>query len=122
MELEYYYSKLTVWQKAMDLAVWTYEKTKDFPKEEMYTLTSQMRRCAISIPSNIAEGHQRNSSKEFIRFLTIARGSQVELETQFVLCKRIGYLKDEDIFKAKELLSEIGKMLNGLIKRLSVTT
>ena len=112
-----YYGELIVWQKAMDLAVQVYELTKILPKEEMYTLTSQMRRCAVSIPSNIAEGHQRNSPKEYARYLTIALGSQAELSTQLILCTRLGYLTD--VSEQQNLLAEVGKMLNTIIKKLT---
>ena len=78
----YLYKKLTVWQKAMKLVLHVYKATKKFPSREQYGSISQMRRCAISIPSNIAEGHGRNSDKEIVRFLDIARGSICELDTQ----------------------------------------
>jgi four helix bundle protein len=101
----------------MDLAVMVYRVTKKLPKEEMYSLTNQMRRAAVSIPSNIAEGQARHSIKEFIRFLKIAQGSRAELETQFLLCLKIEYLSDSDIIEIMHLLQEIGKMLTALIAK-----
>jgi four helix bundle protein len=112
------YKDLIVWQKSMDLAALVYQVTKKLPKEEMYSLTDQMRRAAVSIPSNIAEGQARNSTKEFLHFLRIAQGSKAELETQFLLCLKINYLSDSDTSEAIQLLQEIGKMLTVLIAKL----
>ena len=103
---------LDVWKKSIDLVVEVYEFTRKFPKEELYGLTSQIRRSVISIPSNISEGAARNSDKEYIQFLYISMGSSGELETQIMIAKRLGYLKD-----SKRILNEIEsikKMLNGL--------
>jgi four helix bundle protein len=113
------YQELIVWQKAMDLVVEIYNVTKRLPKEEIYSLTNQMRRAVISIPSNIAEGQERNSPKEFIQFLSIAQGSRAELETQLQICLKIGYLTDTDISEAMLKLKEIGKMLNVLKKKVA---
>lgn len=113
------YKKLKVWEKSMDLAVSVYGFTKGFPKEEIYVLTSQIRRCAVSIPSNIAEGHGRNSKKEFYHFLTISRGSIAELETQVILSYRLNYISDELYDKISENISEIDKMITGLMKYLT---
>jgi four helix bundle protein len=115
------YTDLTVWQKAMDLTAQVYDITKKMPKEEVYGLTSQMRRAAVSIPSNIAEGQARHSKKEFIHFLKIAQGSKAELETQLLLCVRIGYFADTDISDMLNLLQEIGKMLTTLSAKLTVS-
>jgi len=112
------YQDLTVWQKSMDLTALVYQTTKKLPKDELYSLTNQMRRAAVSIPSNIAEGQARHSTKEFIQFLRIAQGSKAELETQFLLCLKIGYLTDSDTEKIMNLLQEIGKMLTALIAKL----
>ena len=109
------YQELIVWQKATDLAVEIYKVAKKLPKEELYVLSDQMRRAAVSIPSNIAEGQSRSSKKEFIYFLSIALGSKAELETQLLLAVRIGYLVDPDIDKAMGLLAETGKLLSSLI-------
>ena len=112
------YQGLKVWQKAMDLAAIIYILTKKLPKEELYALSDQMRRAATSIPSNIAEGQDRDSNKEFIRFLNISRGSKAELETQLLICVKVGYLNEVDISEAMELSTAIGKMLTSLINKL----
>lgn len=106
---------LDVWKNGIELVKKIYILTKDFPKEEIYTLTSQIRRSAISIPSNIAEGAARNSKKEFIQFLYIALGSAAELETQLIVAKELGYIKDLNIFDDFEKLKI---QLIGLIKYL----
>jgi four helix bundle protein len=106
---------LDVWKNGIELVKKIYILTKDFPKEEIYTLTSQIRRSAISIPSNIAEGAARNSKKEFIQFLYIALGSAAELETQLIVAKELGYIKDLNIFNDFEKLKI---QLIGLIKYL----
>jgi four helix bundle protein len=98
------HSDLDVWKNGIELGKKIYILTKDFPKEEIYTLTSQIRRSAISIPSNIAEGAVRNSKKEFIQFLYIALGSAAELETQLIVSKELGYIKDLNIFDDLEKL------------------
>jgi len=112
------YQDLTVWQKSMEIAEMVYQTTKKLPKDEIYSLTNQMRRAAVSIPSNIAEGQARHSTKEFIHFLRIAQGSKAELETQLLLCLKIGYLTDTDTEEIVSLLQEIGKMLTVLIAKL----
>ncbi|HAG10052.1 MAG TPA: four helix bundle protein [Desulfotomaculum sp.] len=112
------YRDLIVWQKAMELTVMIYSLVKKLPKEEIYALSDQMRRAAVSIPSNIAEGQERNTNREFIQFLAIAQGSKAELETQLLICVKVGYLADSDISEAKELIREIGKMLSVLITKL----
>ena len=106
---------LDVWKNGIELVKKIYILTKDSPKEEIYTLTSQIRRSAISIPSNIAEGAARNSKKEFIQFLYIALGSAAELETQLNVAKELGYIKDLNIFDDFEKLKI---QLIGLIKYL----
>lgn len=112
------FKDLILWQRAMNLVVEVYDLVKKLPKEEFFALSDQIRRAVISIPSNIAEGQGRNSSKEFIHFLSIAKGSKAELETQLLLCVRINYLKELEIEKAMSLVEEVGKMLNSLQKRL----
>jgi len=110
------YKELEVWQKGILLVLKVYELTKVFPKEERYALTDQIKRAAVSIPSNIAEGASRNTTKEFIQFLYIARGSASELETQIIIAKKLGYMNDEE-----SLISDITiirKMLNALITSL----
>ena len=108
------YKELKVWQKAMDLTVEVYKLVKLLPKEETYALSDQMRRAVVSIPSNIAEGQGRNSDKEFIQFLSIARGSLWELETQFEIGLRIGYIDQSLATNIYNLIAEISKMLNAL--------
>lgn len=108
------YKELKVWQKAMDLTVEVYKLVKHLPKEETYALSDQMHRAVVSIPSNIAEGQGRNSDKEFIQFLSIARGSLWELETQIEICLRIGYIDQNLTTTIYNLIAEISKMLNAL--------
>jgi len=102
----------------MELTEKVYIATKKLPKEEIYSLTNQIRRAAVSIPSNIAEGHSRRSKKEFVQFLSIALGSKAELETQMLLCVNIGYLCETDISDIMLLLQKIGKMLFAFIHKL----
>ncbi|GAB4440096.1 MAG: four helix bundle protein [Anaerolineae bacterium] len=113
------YQDLKVWQKAVETVTEIYRMTKGFPKEEMYGLVSQMRRSAVSVPSNIAEGWGRGNTKEYIRFLTIARGSLLELETQLIISEKLGYLRPEKHIVLMNQTGEIGRMLNGLIASLS---
>ena len=103
----------------MDLVAEVYKIAKLLPEEELYVLSDQMRRAAVSIPSNIAEGQERNTTKDFINHLYIARGSKGELETQLSICVRLQYLVQFQIETAQGLLAEIGKMLNALIQSLS---
>ena len=109
------YRDLIVWKKSMLLCERIYILSKNFPKEEMYGLTSQIRRCAISIPSNIAEGRGRNSDKEFVRFLQISLGSLYELQTQLELSLQLQFAKSID--EILYLSFEIEKMLNSLITK-----
>jgi len=112
------YQELIVWQKSMELTVEIFKLVKKLPKEETYGLSNQMRRAVVSIPSNIAEGQDRNSNKEFCNFLYIARGSRAELETQLSICVKVGYLTDSNISQAMQLIREVGKMLTALITKL----
>ena len=112
------FRELKVWQKAMELTVEIYSIVKLLPQEETFALSGQMRRAAVSIPSNIAEGQGRDALKEFIRFLAVARGSLRELSTQLEICERVGYLKQSQTVKANDLIEEIDKMLNALSKSL----
>ena len=112
------YRDLVVWQQAMDVAVETYRLTSSFPKEEMFGLTSQMRRAAVSIASNIAEGEGRKSQNEFSHFLGIALGSKSELETQLILSERVNLLKATDTEQIKKSLDDIGKMLTALRRKI----
>lgn len=112
------YQNLLVWQKAMDLIVEVYRLIKYLPNEERYALSDQMRRSVVSIASNIAEGAGRKTSLDFGHFLVMARGSKYEIETQLLICNRLGYIHKEQIQKAFELSNEIGKMLNALLRKL----
>jgi four helix bundle protein len=111
------YRELEAWQKSINVVELCYILTKDFPKEELYSLTNQIRSAAISIPSNIAEGQSRWSTREFLRFLSIAKGSLSELETQLILAQRIEYLSEDNLSKTLDLTNEIGKMISGLRKK-----
>jgi four helix bundle protein len=112
------YRELTVWSKSMNLVEAIYKQTRLFPREEIYGLTSQLRRAAVAIPSNIAEGQSRNTSGEFVQFLGISRGSLAELETQLELAARLGYLPADFLDGLLQQCTEIGKMINALIRSL----
>ena len=105
------FKELSVWQKSVDLAVDVYQITKAFPSEEKYGLRSQINRCAVSIPSNIAEGSQRKTRKDFAYFLRNSRGSSAELETQLLTSERRKYGKEELLSQALNLVTEIQKMI-----------
>jgi four helix bundle protein len=107
---------LEVWKAAMELAVQVYRLTTRFPKEERYGLTSQMRRAAVSVPSNIAEGKGRASDKELIQFLCHSRGSLFEIETQLTIGEQLGYSTTEDCNVIRQETARIGQMINGLIR------
>ncbi len=109
--VETHYNKLLIWQKAMSIVDDVYFLTKELPKEELYGLTSQMRRAAVSIPSNIAEGSQRNSQKEFAKFILIAKGSLSELETQLLVCFRQKIARSTLVESLLEKTDELGRML-----------
>ena len=113
------YKELKIWQKSMDLVELVHKLTSSFPKEEKFGLISQIQRCSVSIPSNIAEGAGRNSNKEFKHFLSIANGSSNELSTQLHLSIRIGYVIEDDASEIFRLLTEIQKMNFSLIKKFS---
>lgn len=108
---------LIVWQKSMDLVVMVYELTKDFPSSEVYGLISQMRRSAVSIPSNIAEGSKRKTRNDFLQFIAVAFGSGAELETQIEIAKRLQYGNKDTIIKIESLLTEVLKMLFAISKK-----
>jgi len=105
---------LVVWQKAMTLVTEIYRATRGFPKDELFGLTSQLRRAAVSVPSNLAEGHGRNSRKEFHHFVGQARGSLTEVETQLEIASNLDYLAKNEAMELPSKSSEIGRMLNGL--------
>lgn len=107
---------LIVWQKGMELVVAVYDLCKSFPKEETYGLTSQLRRAAVSIPANIAEGQGRRLPREFAQFLANARGSLLELDTHLELARRLGYINETQHFVVQERVDEVGRLLNGLLR------
>lgn len=109
------YKDLIVWQKSFELTFLVYEVTATFPSEERYALLPQMRRCAVSIPSNIAEGKMRFSRNEFSKFLKIAFASGAELETQSMIAKRLGYGKDAQWKAIDAILGEVMRMLNKML-------
>lgn len=112
------YTDLIVWQRGMLLAESIYEITAYFPKEEQFGLTSQIRRAAVSVPSNIAEGHGRGTKKEFIYFLRVARGSAAEIQTQLVLAGRLSFLSADQAENLKNQYEEIKRMLGAIIVKL----
>ena len=112
------YKELQVWQKAYQLCLAIYKRTNSFPKEERFGITSQIRRAAVSIPSNIAEGYCSKTTKEYIQALYIAYGSVCELETQILLSSDLGYMSAEDFEQLQKDLGDIERMLKGLIKSL----
>ena len=110
--------KLTAWQKAYDLALEVYKETKKFPRNELYSLTTQMRRAAVSVTANIAEGYDRQSRKEYVHFLVIARGSLAETEAYLLFARDLGYLPIEHYAKLDGIRQELGRVLRGLINSL----
>lgn len=118
MKKERPHRKLIAWQKAMELYVFLFEITKNFPREEIYGMTSQMRRAALSVASNIAEGAARTSKKEFLHFLSHVEGSLSELDTQIEACLRVGYLKPEQACNLADRVSECSALMGGLKRSL----
>lgn len=112
------HEQLDVWKKAMDLVISVYRSTEAFPKEERFGLTSQIRRAAVSVPANIAEGAARHSSKEFAHFLSNAQGSASELETELLIARRLGFLNETVYRELRAALDSIGRMMIGLTKHL----
>lgn len=115
------FRELKVWNRAIDLTTLVYGLTGDFPKAEIYGLSSQMRRAAVSVASNIAEGSARGTRKDFKQFVTIARGSNCELQTQLVIAGRLGFSASDKIDAAEALSHEVGQMLSGLSKYLTAS-
>ncbi len=112
------YKDLIIWQKGMDIAEKCYYLTKNYPKDEIYGITQQIRRSAVSIPANIAEGYGRRYTKEYVKFLNIAQGSVNELETHLILSARVGLCTDDDLKEIMSLLQEEARMIIALIKKL----
>lgn len=113
--MAHHFKDLIVWQKAMDLVADVYRVTENFPKREIYSLTDQIRRAAVSVPSNIAEGQAHFSKAEFCHFLRHSSGSLAELETQLLIAERLDYTERDQTQKLLEKVAEVGKLLNGLI-------
>lgn len=112
------FRNLIAWQKAYAFALEIYKATKGFPKDELYGLTSQIRRAAVSISANIAEGYERQHRKEYIQFLTIAKGSLGEVETYLMFARNLGYIRENEYAMLEEMRRETGRLLRGLIKSL----
>ncbi|WP_452229077.1 MULTISPECIES: four helix bundle protein [unclassified Lacinutrix] len=112
------YRDLIVWQKSVNMVTLVYKLVHDFPKDEKFALTSQIKRSSVSIPSNIAVGYGRNFTKEYTRFLQISRGSLFEMQTQFQIAVNLNFIKEENREKIKSFSIEIEKMRNVLIKKL----
>lgn len=112
------HKNLDAWKLSVDLVTEIYFLTGNFPKNEIFGLTNQLRRASISIPSNIAEGAARNSQKEFIQFLYIALGSQQELDTQLLISRNLNFITEDSYHQITDKVQTIGKLLNGLIKYL----
>jgi len=113
------YRDLKAWQIGMNISESAYKLTADFPKHERYGLGSQIQRAAVSVPANIAEGHARESTREFLRFLSLAQGSLAELETHLLLAERFGYISKDEIDHIMRLTNETGKVLHGLRRSLN---
>ena len=113
-----HYRQLIGWQKAMELVKSVYELTNQFPKDEIYGLTSQLRRAAVSVPSNIAEGQGRESTREFLHHLSIAYGSLMEVETQILIAESLAYIGQDDARTILERTAETGRLINGLVRAL----
>jgi four helix bundle protein len=113
------YKELLIWQRGMQIVEAVYSMTSDFPKSEVYGLTSQIRRSAVSVPSNVAEGYGRKSNGSFVQFLRISMGSLYELETQLLLSERIGYISDKELLgKLLVMIDDESKMINTFIKNI----
>jgi four helix bundle protein len=116
------YRHLLVWQKGIALVTLLYQETKIFPREEVYGLTSQMRRCAVSIPSNIAEGHGRSTRKEYLRYLEVALGSLRELQTQIIIARNLTFLGTDAHSRLDSSTLELERMLTSLQRSLRKST
>jgi four helix bundle protein len=116
------FKELKVWQKAYQLCLEIYRVTRNFPKEEIYGLTSQIRRAAVSVPSNVAEGYGRKTTGEYIQALYVAYGSNCELETQVLLSGDLGFVRREDLLRLQQEIGDVERMLKGLIKSLHKNT
>lgn len=116
------YKDLLIWQKGIEITEKVYLTTNNFPENELFSLTNQIRRTSVSISSNISEGFGRNSTKSYMNFLKISRGSLYELETQLIIADRLNYMSGNELFKSiNDLLSEEGKMINSYINKLELS-
>jgi four helix bundle protein len=113
------YRDLVAWKKGIQLVIAVYRATESFPRQELHGLTAQMRRAAVSFPANIAEGHGRFSTPDFIRFLNVARGSLLELETHIIVARELRFLQEHTASDLLRNTAELGKIINGLIESLS---
>jgi four helix bundle protein len=109
------FQDLIVWQKAMDLVVAVYHATSHFPRQEIYGLTAQIRRSAVSVPCNVAEGHGRRTTTDFINFLSIADGSLCEVKTQVLIAERLRYIESQEITSLMQAADEVHRLLHGLL-------
>ena len=116
--MKHNFKNLGIWNKSNDLAVDIYEETETFPKSEEFGLKSQLRRCAVSVPSNIAEGSSRSSNKDFNRFLEISQGSLYEMQTQVIISSRRNFIKKENVEVLDNQITELQKMVSGFQKTL----
>jgi four helix bundle protein len=113
------YKDLLIWQKGIEIVADLYQLVESFPKEELYALTSQLKRAAVSVPSNIAEGYGRNSTQSYIHFVSISRGSLFELETQLLVAQKLKFIKNETLFSnIMNQITEETKMINSFINKL----
>ena len=112
---------LIIWQRGINLVKEVYKETQNFPKQELYGLTNQIRRSAISIPSNVSEGHIRQHRAEFRQFLSMALGSLAELETQIIISRELNYISNEKSENLIDQMNSLGKMIRGLMKKLTKT-
>ena len=113
-----HFSRLEGWQRALDLVVECYRLSEQLPKTEQYGLSSQLRRAAVSVPANIAEGRGRGSQRDFARFLVIARGSLMEVESHLLVACRLNFLSGDQIAAVVQIRDEVGRLLNGLLRRI----
>ncbi|MEM8835497.1 MAG: four helix bundle protein [Planctomycetota bacterium] len=112
---------LVAWQKALELSFAVYRETEAFPADERFGLISQSRRCAVSVPSNIAEGYGRGSTRDYLRFLRTARGSLYELDTQFLIANGLGLVQERRHQRLQQRIDEVGRLLSGLIRSIERT-
>ncbi len=116
------YKDLLIWQKGIEITEKVYSITNDFPTEELFSLTNQVKRASVSIPSNIAEGFGRNSTKSYLNFLKIFRGSLYELETQLIIAEKLNYTTDSELLQSiYDLISEEGKMINSYMNKIELS-